>query len=72
MDDAVNFGGLGASIGHELAHDFDNHGREFDAEVISVTGGHPKTLSCSKNVRSVFPSSIPSMLLWTTSKLMEN
>jgi putative endopeptidase len=32
MDNAVNFGGLAASIGHELTHAFDNHGREFDAQ----------------------------------------
>jgi endothelin-converting enzyme/putative endopeptidase len=32
IDDAVNFGGLGAGIGHELTHAFDNHGREFDGQ----------------------------------------
>jgi putative endopeptidase len=32
MDNVVNFGGLAASIGHELTHAFDNHGREFDAQ----------------------------------------
>jgi len=30
IDDAVNFGGVGAGIGHELAHTFDDHGREYD------------------------------------------
>ncbi|MEI6714832.1 MAG: M13 family metallopeptidase [Verrucomicrobiota bacterium] len=32
MDDAVNYGSTGATIGHEMTHGYDNEGRKYDAD----------------------------------------
>jgi putative endopeptidase len=32
LDDAVNYGGVGAVVGHELTHGFDDQGRQYDPQ----------------------------------------
>ena len=41
-DDAVNYGGIGAVIGHEMGHGFDDQGRRYDANGVLRDWWTPK------------------------------
>ncbi|MDB5366793.1 MAG: Endothelin-converting protein 1 [Rhodospirillales bacterium] len=40
-DDAINYGGVGAVIGHELTHGFDDQGRQYDAKGVLADWWEP-------------------------------
>jgi putative endopeptidase len=44
-DDAVNYGGMGAVIGHEMTHGFDDQGRQYDAVGNLRNWWSPKSLA---------------------------
>jgi putative endopeptidase len=41
-DDAINYGGMGAVIGHEISHGFDDQGSKYDAEGNQVNWWTPE------------------------------
>ncbi|MGH9430514.1 MAG: M13 family metallopeptidase [Terriglobia bacterium] len=43
-DDAVNYGAMGAVIGHEMTHGFDDEGRQFDAKGNMINWWTPEDL----------------------------
>ena len=48
-DDAVNYGGIGAVIGHEMSHGFDDSGRQYDAEGNLVDWWSPASAAAYKD-----------------------
>src|SRR5213076_2173158 len=47
-DDAVNYGGIGAVIGHEMSHGFDDSGRQYDAQGNLVDWWTPESATAYK------------------------
>jgi putative endopeptidase len=49
-DDAVNYGGIGAVIGHEISHAFDDQGSKYDADGNLKNWWSPKDLDAFKQI----------------------
>lgn len=48
-DDAINYGGIGAVIGHEIGHGFDDQGSTFDGEGVMKNWWTPEDLTAFKS-----------------------
>jgi putative endopeptidase len=53
-DDAVNYGGMGAVIGHEMSHAFDDEGAQFDAHGNLKTWFTPSDLAAFKEKTAAY------------------
>jgi putative endopeptidase len=62
-DPAVNYGGIGAVIGHEIGHGFDDQGREFDSSGRVRNWWTPETnakfLAATKNLGAQYQTYCP-------------
>lgn len=48
VDDAINYGGIGAVVGHEIGHGFDDQGATFDGDGVMRDWWTPKDLEAFK------------------------
>jgi len=65
-DDAVNYGGMGAVIGHEITHGFDDHGSKFDGQGNLKDWWSPDDLKNSKSAPPASPISLMATSLTAT------
>jgi len=61
-DDALNFGGMGAVIGHELTHGFDDQGALFDPEGNLKNWWTSEDEKASRNGHNALSMSMTSLL----------
>ena len=60
-DDAVNYGAIGAVIGHEISHGFDDQGRKFDGDGNLRDWWTEKDNASLKSARTSWPRSTTAM-----------